>query len=146
MQISYLFLMLYLSVASYLIKEKTRQRCSLVQSHCHPGGSAVTTEPRPLMSLCTAGQSVQLQITSKCHQNLNKHLLGFSGHTQPHKYVLSNFHIHTDLEERTMEKLFSSSDNGVLIFILSLQSLRKPLHQGSQSTACKTLQQPVNNI
>lgn len=44
------------------------------------------------------------------------------------------------LEKRTVKQLFSSSDDGVLILVLPLQSLGEPLDQGGQRAACETLQ------
>ena len=58
---------------------------------------------------------------------------------KPSRKEIQNTHTH--LEERTVEQLFPSSNNGVLILILPLQSLREALHKGGQRTACKTLSQ-----
>lgn len=43
------------------------------------------------------------------------------------------------LEKWTVQQLFASSSDRVLILVLPLQSLRKPLDQGGQCAACKTL-------
>lgn len=40
-----------------------------------------------------------------------------------------------------MKQLLPSSHDGVFIFILPLQRLRKPLHKSSQSAAGETLKQ-----
>lgn len=43
------------------------------------------------------------------------------------------------LEEGTVQQLLASSDDGVLVLVLPLQSLREPLHQGGQRAARETL-------
>lgn len=54
----------------YLIKEKARQWCPFIKGHSNPGCHTVPPEPGPFVCLCTARESVQLQITSKSHKNL----------------------------------------------------------------------------
>lgn len=50
-------------------------------------------------------------------------------------------YIFTNLEKWTVKQLLPSPHNGVLILVLSLQSLWEALHESSQRTACKTLEE-----
>lgn len=63
-------------------------------------------------------------------------------HNQIFKHLTNSKHLCIlYLEKWTVKKLLASSDYGVLILILPLQSLRKPFYKSSQSAACKTLEE-----